>query len=163
VLKPLFAIGAERATKKWASENGIEKGSEEYKEHKASVLEHEMRHLPQAAVWTAFSMAISVAINWFDDKDPHKKLSTKFYAALTGNLVTAALVVAARAFAPKTVRSWDQAVSNTIVAPTTNLIGKAFGVEKSDMDRMAEKEKLREEKDWGVRVSDFGNNSVLSR
>ena len=140
VLKPLFAIGAERATKKWANENGIEKDSNEYKTHKAAVLEHEMSHLPQAAVWTAISMAISIAVNWHGDKSADKKLSSKVYAALTGNTITAGLVVAARAFAPGTVRGWDQAVSGSVITPTTKFIGKAFGVTESDVDRMVRRD-----------------------
>ena len=69
-------------------------------------------------------------------------------------LVTAGMVVAAHAFAPHKVREFDQWTSHNVILPATKTVGKVFGVNEEDVNRMAEKHKKLENPQWAGRIND---------
>lgn len=156
LMRPLFNYGIERSSKRWAEQNNVNTDSEAYKEHKNAIYEHEMSHFPQAVVWTGFSLGLNTAYQMHADKCTHtpfmNKLALKSTSVLSGVLVTAGMVVAARAFAPHKVREFDQWTSKNAILPATKAVGKLFGVKEEDVDRMAEKQKQLEGEDWGARI-----------
>ena len=168
LVAPIFRFGIERSSKKWAAKNQVEVGSEEYKEHVKNSYEHEMKHVPLAVVWTSFSLALNVAYQKYSDIQKMgvakaRSVTELALSAMGGILVTSGLVAAWRSMASNKARKWDHSISDSVILPTTKLVGKAFGVDEAAVDRMAEKEKLREEKDWGGRISELKNDEVQVR
>lgn len=159
VMRPIFNYGIERSSKQWAQKNNVEVDSPEYKEHVNAVYEHEMGHFPQAVVWTGFSLGLNIGYQMHADKSTHipfaNKLALKSSSVLSGVLVTAGMVVAARAFAPHKVREFDQWTSKNFILPATKTVGKAFGVNEEAVDRMAEKEEALMEGSWAERTKNI--------
>jgi|GEM_PF-696791 len=148
IIGPLFKWGVERDNKDWAKKHNIANDSQEYKEHAAKVYEYEISHFPQAVVWTGFSLGLNTGYQMWTDKRPipfAQKLLLKGSSVLSGVLVTAGMVVAARVFAPNKMHSLDQWASDKIVLPVTKTTGKMFGIKDEDITRMVEKEKELEQ------------------
>lgn len=66
--KPLESVfggayqqSAQKAADEWAEENDVAKGSQAHADYKQAHYNKEIHHLPQAAVWTAISMAAGIA------------------------------------------------------------------------------------------------------
>jgi len=147
IMRPLFAWGVERDNKNWAKKHNVAADSQEYKDHAAKVYEYEMRHFPQAVVWTGFSLALNTGYQMWADKSQipfAQKFLLKSTSVLSGILVTAGVVVAARALAPNTIHSFDSWTGKHAILPATKAIGKIFGVKEADVDRMAEKDKAQD-------------------
>jgi hypothetical protein len=157
VMQPIFNYGIEHSSQRWAQRNNIDTDSEQYQQHVKAVYEHEMSHFPQAVVWTAFSLGLNTAYQMHADKSTKipfvNKLALKSTSVLSGVLVTAGMVVAARAAAPHKVREFDQWTSRNAILPATKAVGKLFGVEAEDVDRMVERQKNLEGDDWAGRVN----------
>jgi hypothetical protein len=164
VMRPLFTRGIESSSKRWAKEQHVAVDSPEYKEHMQAVYEHEMNHFPQAVVWTGFSLGLNVAYQMHADKGTHmpflSKLALKSSSVLSGVLVTAGMVVAARATAPHKMREFDQWTGSNFILPATKAVGGVFGVKEEDVDRMAEKERKFQQGVWTERLKD-GNEGPL--
>ncbi len=66
LLEPLlqkpYLYSAQKAADVWAEKHDIAIGSGEYREYAKNHYEKEMRHAPQAFVWTAMSLAIALPI-----------------------------------------------------------------------------------------------------
>ncbi len=156
LMRPLFTFGVERSSKKWAKENGFATDSPEYEAHKREVYEHEMNHFPQAIVWTGASLGGNIAYQMHADKSPmsfQSKLALKSSSVLSGVLVTAGMVVAARAFVPDTMRRIDRWTSRKIILPTTKAVGSLVGVDAQAVDRMAERENALHDGAWLQRLN----------
>lgn len=154
VVGGMFRAGVARDSKRWAAKQGVEVGSEDYKKHVAEVYEHEMKHFPQAIVWTGASLGLNVGYQMHADKTEMpfmKKAALKTTSVLSGVLVTAGMVVAARAFAPHRVRDFDRWTSGNFILPGTKVVGKIFGVDEQAVDRMMEKQERLD--GWAGRVS----------
>ena len=156
VMRPVFRWGVERDNKDWAKKHHVAPESQEYKDHAAKIYEYEMSHFPQALVWTGFSLGLNTGYQMWADKSPmpfSQKFLLKSTSVLSGILVTAGVVVAARALMPNRMHALDQWTSEKAILPMTKAVGKVFGVSEEDVDRMAKKEK---EKDaaptWKERV-----------
>jgi hypothetical protein len=150
VAGPLFRFGAERSAKQWAKKNAVAQESQDYKDHVDAVYEHEISHLPQAVMWTAFSLALNVGYQKY--KDAARPLSNLLLSALTGITVTAGLVVGTRALAPHKVRQFDQFTSRNVFLPATKTVGSIFGVDSKDVERMAGKNKDTQDTGWTGRA-----------
>jgi hypothetical protein len=142
IMRPIFKWGVERDSKDWAKKHNVAVDSQEYKDHAGKVCEYEMSHFPQAVVWTGFSLGLNTAYQMWADKTPMpfaSKFALKSSSVLSGVLVTAGVVVAARALAPNKMHSFDTWTSKNAILPTTKTVGKLFGVKEEDVERMAEK------------------------
>lgn len=103
-----------------------------------------MSHFPQAVVWTGFSLGLNTGYQMWADKSPitfSQKFLLKSTSVLSGILVTAGVVVAARALAPNKMHSFDTWTGEKAILPATKAVGKLFGVKEEDVERMAEKDK----------------------
>ena len=151
VLGPLFRRGAHTATHKWAKEQGISTESQEAREHERQIYEHEVRHLPQALMWTASSSAINIATQRaLGNHGPIWQLAT---GKALGAAITAGLVVGFRGFAPHTAEKWDNWTSKNIFLPLTEVVGGTIGVKKEDVERLRKKQEEAERgKSWAARV-----------
>ncbi len=143
LLGPLFHAGAVRATNAWAAEQHIDKASPEYKAHLEATYQYELRHLPQALSWTASSIAINLATQrMVGNTAPLWHMAT---GKAIGAGISAGLLVAGRAVVPDAAHRWDQFTNDKLFAPTTSVIGRWLGIEKSAPERWTEK--LAEEKE----------------
>lgn len=156
VMGPVFKWGIELDSKGWAKKNGIDIESKEYKDHVKDVYEHEMRHFPQAIAWTGFSLGLNVAYQMHADKTvmpTPQKLLLKTTSCLSGIVVTAGMVVAARALAPHRMRGFDQWTSKNVILPTTRGVGGLFGVDNDAVNRMIEKHDKLDHATWAERLA----------
>lgn len=157
IMRPLFKWGVERDNKDWARKHNVAPDSQEYKDHAAKVYEYEMSHFPQAVVWTGFSLGLNTAYQMWADKSPipfSQKFLLKSTSVLSGILVTAGVVVAARALAPNKMHSFDTWTGEKAILPATKAVGKLFGVKEEDIERMAERHEEINGKKWQQRVED---------
>jgi hypothetical protein len=155
VMGGVFRWGIEHDGKKWAKQHGVATDSQEYKDHISQVYNYEIGHFPQAVVWTGFSLGLNTAYQVWADKSAmpfSSKLALKSTSVLSGVLVTAGIVVAARALAPEKMHSFDQWTSRKAILPATKTVGKVFGVKEEDVDRMAEKHDEVQHKSWKTRM-----------
>lgn len=155
VMKPLFKWGVESDSRRWARSHAIELDSPEYKKHVQEVYEHEMSHFPQAMMWTAFSLGLNVAYQTHADKTPMKlpqKIALKTGAVTSGILVTAGMVVAARALVPHRMHALDSWTSKNFILPSTHVVGAVFGVDKQAVDSMAKEQERLDHGHWVQRV-----------
>jgi len=155
LMAPLFRWGVERDSKKWAAKNSIATDSPEFKEHNQKVYEYEMSHFPQAIVWTGFSLGLNTAYQMFADKSHipfANKLALKTTSVLSGVLVTAGVVVAARSMMPGKMHDFDSWMGKTAILPATKATGKLFGLKEEDVDRMAEKHEQIMGESWAERT-----------
>jgi|GEM_PF-4485555 len=151
-LGPVFRWGAENSTRKWAFENGIDRNSTEYKNHKDEIFEHEMHHLPQAAWWTAWSSAFNVGLQapfyekfatpeireQFPIGDTKQRIKTK----ICGASLSIGLVLGTRALFPKTAHSFTDWTEDKIIKPTTKIATRTLGISDAIVDEAsAEKQK----------------------
>lgn len=144
VMRPLFKWGVERDNKDWAKKHNVAPDSQEYQDHAAKTYEYEMSHFPQAVVWTGFSLGLNTGYQMWADKSPipfSQKFLLKSTSVLSGILVTAGVVVAARALAPNKMHSFDTWTGEKAILPATKAVGKLFGVKEEDVERMAKKDK----------------------
>jgi hypothetical protein len=155
IMAPLFRWGVERDSKKWAEKNNVSPDSEEFKEHTKKIYEYEMSHFPQAIVWTGFSLGLNTAYQFYADKTPMpfmKKLALKTTSVLSGVIVTAGMVVAARTMMPGKMHDFDSWMGRNAILPATKATGELFGIKAEDVDRMAEKHEQIREGNWTERT-----------
>ena len=155
LMGPIFKRGIERDSKKWAVKNKVDTESVAYKQHVAEVYEHEMQHFPQAIVWTGASLGLNVGYQMVADNSEipfMKKAGLKTTSVLSGVLVTAGMVVAARTMAPHRVRTFDKWTSGQFIMPSTKMVGKLFGLDEKTVKTMAEKQTELEHESWAQRV-----------
>jgi len=150
IMEPLlggfFRKGAERSARKWATEQGIDTASQDYKDRVEFIYRHEVDHLPQALMWTVSSIAINLATQRaVGNRGPFWQLAA---GKAVGASISAGLVVGGRGAAPGAAEKWDNFTSEHLFLPATKTLGKLFGVKKEDVDRMAETQKEITGESW---------------
>lgn len=155
---PAFKLGANLSAQSWARKNEIDPTSDVVKEKASDIYEHEMRHLPQAFVWTASSVAINIAMQRKLGNDG--PLWHMLAGKLNGVAISTGAVVGGRAIMPQTARKWDQWTSDNIFLPMTKLVGKVAGIKDEDVERMAIKEGLKEDASWVNKIKSDQSQSV---
>jgi len=149
-LGPVFHWGAEQSTKKWARQQGIEAGSNEYKEHLNDIYEHEMHHLPQAAWWTVWSSAFNVGLQkpfyrymatpQIRHEFPLGNLRQLILTKLGGASLSIGLVLGTRAIFPETAHRFTNWTEENFVTPTTKVVTRTLGFDDKAVDEaIAEK------------------------
>lgn len=153
----LFRWGIDRNGKEWARRQGVDLDSAPYKNHVAQVYDYEMEHFPQAVLWTGFSLGLNTAYQLWADKSHipfNRKLVLKSTSVLSGVLVTAGAVVAARVSAPEGMHSVDRWTSRNAILPTTKAAGKLFGIRNKDIEHMAEAHTEIQQRAWRQRIEE---------
>lgn len=163
VAGPLFRSGARRAAQSWGAKHGYGQDSPEVQQRAKDIYVHEIRHLPQALMWTASSSALNIGMQYAIEKNRWfgTHMHGTFWQWLPGKLggklaasgVTAGVVVLGRGIAPQSAERWDHWTSKNIFLPLTERIGHLFGVTKEDVERMhAKKEAIEKGQSWTKRV-----------
>jgi len=135
VMGPLFRYGAQRSARGWAREQGIDIDSDACREKENQIYAHEVRHLPQALIWTVSSVAINLATQRaLGNKAPLWQLAA---GKASGAAISAGLVVGGRALVPEAAHDWDRFTSRNIFLPATKAVGKVVGVNEEHVDNMA--------------------------
>ncbi len=127
VLGPLFRVGAKRDARIWAEHNNVEVGSKEYKEREQETYAREMRHLPQAFMWTASSVALNIGAQRLSGNKG--ELSHLLAGKAVGAATSATAVLGFRSFAPHQAYKWDNFTSEHIFRPTAHAVKKAVNGE----------------------------------
>ncbi len=146
VLGPAFRVGAKLSANQWAGQQNLSTSSKECKDKQQEIYEHEVRHLPQALIWTASSIAINLTTQRLLGN--HAPLWQLAAGKAAGASISAGLVVSGRAMMPRTARNWDQATSKHIFLPLTKIMSPLAGISTQDVDRMASKQ----EQSWSDKV-----------
>lgn len=158
---PAFKFGANYSARSWANKNDIDPSSDVVKDKANDIYEHEMRHLPQAFVWTAASTAINIAVQRQLGNDG--PLWHMLAGKLNGVAISTGAVVGGRAIMPQTARKWDQWTSNNIFLPVTKMVGKVAGINEEDVDRMAIKEGLKDDATWAGKIKADQSHAASAR
>jgi hypothetical protein len=139
VVRPVIANSAARAARTYAKEHGIAEGSESYEAHKQKVYDYELRHFPQAMVWTASSFGLNTAYQVMVDKTPmplENKMLIKGASVLSGVLMTAAAVSGARTLMPNRMEAVDgwthERLDKYVLNPAHHLVHTVFGSKTTD-------------------------------
>lgn len=139
IFGPFFKAGAFLASAFWAADNQVSFNSKERKQKAEEIYQHEVRHLPQAFIWTASSISANVLTQRYVLRST-SKLPHIVAGKLGGSAISTALVVALRAIFPQKARTWDQMTGEHIFVPLTKKTGNLFGVTAEDVERMAAKQ-----------------------
>lgn len=145
----IFRKSAERSARKQATAFGMEASEAEIQQRADALYEHEMKHLPQAAVWTASSVVLNVGIQKLTGNTAPLWQVTA--GKLSGVALSSGLMVGARALAPATAQKWDGYASEKLYLPATKKVSKLFGVDEKTVDSMVAKERAHDVKSWVAR------------
>lgn len=114
--------------------------------------QHEVKHLPLAAIWTASSIALNIGTQkLLGNAAPLTHIAAGKGA---GILFSSGLTVGLRALVPGKAQAWDRFSSEKLYLPATKKIGKLFGISGEHVDRMAEKQEKLADKGWAAKVED---------
>lgn len=154
ILGPLFRFGARNAAKRWAEKNGIAADDPKVQERAQQIYAHEVRHLPQAFMWTLSSTAINLGVQYGIERTGafgpkvggslRTWLWGKGVGKLASSALTAGAVVGVRGITPQTAEQWDHWTSRNVFLPVTEKIGHLIGVRKEDVERMHKKQEAIE-------------------
>jgi hypothetical protein len=124
----IFRLSANHHAQQWGKEHGYAHDAPEVAAHAQHLYSYEMTHLPQAIVWTASSIGLSLlALKVMGDTDPwYVNVSAKMAGAASTSLG----VVALRALAPELASKWDEWGATHIAVPLTDVLTKSIGKEE---------------------------------
>ena len=138
ILEPIagkfFHKGAKRDAEHWAKTQGISPESAEVQAHEHALYEREMRHLPLAVVWNAFSIPINLMTQKLSGSKA--SLGTLAVGKTFGSLFSNLALIGGRAASPATFEKWDKFNSDHFIAPVTNAVLKPFDIDKDATARI---------------------------
>lgn len=158
----LFRRGAERDARHWARRQTEPVSAEQVVQKAQELYNYEMDHLPQAAMWNAFS----VPINVISQKALGNRLDwrTILIGKTFGSLVSNGMLIGGRALAPDAFHHWDRWSSKNVVNPTTKIVGKLFGIGGDTVDKVAaERARMEQGMGWQGRVSEVPPTLEVAR
>ena len=141
LLEPLtgwaFRLGANHTAQQWGRKAGFADDSAEVKARADMIYEHEVEHLPQAAVWNMFAYPIGA----FGQKamGHGRGYGEIFKSKLVGAAVSNGLLIGGRMVAPGAAQQWDKVLGDNVFMPVGRVVGKAFGVDESTMEKVQKK------------------------
>lgn len=141
--KGIYRIGAHRDALHWGARHGLAADTAEVKAKEADIIEHEMRHLPQAVAWNVFSIPINFGTQAVMAKPGSLNTRQKFTGFLVkfavgksfGTLFSNGVLLGGRAVAPETFSAWDAWNGEHVLKPVLYGTGRLFGVDKSATDK----------------------------
>lgn len=143
----IYEHSAEKGAKRWAEKHGVVEGSKEYQEHKQMHYDKEMRHLPQAFVWTAISIAAGIAAqkmipSQYLDGNQSESFGKLLAISLGGKAITGLAANTPRVIAPDTTDKIEHAMheltEHIVKRPTKNALNDIV-----KFDRVREKQELQ--------------------
>lgn len=139
VLGSLFNWSANHAAHEWAEKHGLQDDDPAVRERANELYQHEVEHLPHAFVWTGSAAGINI----LTQKIAGNKAPTWHMALgkLNGSLMTLAMVLGFRAFAPESAQRLDRFNSRHVAEPTTRWVSRLLGIDDKTVERVLERER----------------------
>ncbi len=156
LLEPVFGwafrIGANHTAMRWAKKQGIAPDAPEVKARAEMVYEHEISHLPQAAVWNMFAYPIGA----FAQKAMGHGVAYGqiFKSKLVGAVVSNGILIGGRMIAPGAAQQWDEFTSDKLFMPVSKTVGRVFGVDQQAMEKAAKRQKDGAGGQWQERLEE---------
>ncbi len=160
---PFFRSGAKNAAEHWGKKHGLAADNVEVVDRAQAIYNHEIKHLPQAAMWNVFAFPIGVFGQYFLEKEHDhghehgggKNIWKIIGFKALGALISNGMLLGGRALSPDVAEKIDRFNSRTFIKPTTRVVGKLFGVNDDDIDRMEKREATLDSapKAWAERVA----------
>ena len=145
----LFHASTMRAAKAWSRAHHKHEESEECTLRAEKIYRYEMRHLPQAMVWTVSSIGINVTAQCLlGNRAP---LVHILAGKVGGATLTAFLTTGGRGLFPHQAERWDRWVSEHVLVPTSVFIGTLTGSNTNDEPKRP-RNKVCHEIHWQGRV-----------
>ncbi len=164
IAAPFFRGGAKHAAEHWGKKHGLAADNQEVVDRAERIYNHEIKHLPQAAMWNVFSFPIGVVVQYMlpehdhDHGHAHEKNIWKIVGLKAiGALISNGMLLGGRALAPDIAEKFDKLDSKFVIKPTTKAVGKLFGVNDQDIERMEKREESLEaapKPKWAGRVAE---------
>lgn len=133
IASPILKRTTSRAARKEFVALGKDPNSEECKERAQGMHEIEMRHLPNALLWTFFSPTINLVIQkkvlWGEWRN-ETSWGRLAVAKGVGATITSGLTLGLRSAIPKQMQQWDDFISGKFAVPILNKVSSMFGVDK---------------------------------
>jgi hypothetical protein len=129
----MFRYTTGQSAKHWGEKHGYAPDSQEVKDRQHELYEYELSHMPQMAVWTVASVALNYGAMRVIERNYAHPTSLRKFAEVkgAGALMTAGLVLGARAFTPGGAHRWDQFMGKHVILP----VGRLWGIRKEDVER----------------------------
>lgn len=97
-------------------------------------------------MWTVTSTGINIASQRYVMHN-HAPISHLLAGKSLGVGISTGAVVAARAFAPGAMRTWDQFMGDTVFLPLTKVLGGLIGIDTDTVER-ADQRRREHEAGW---------------
>ncbi len=129
-----FRKGAERAAKHWAEEHGIVPDDPRVKQKADRIYEYEIKHLPQAAIWTVSSIGLNVGTQKILPVLSRGKLENSadigslLLFKTIGAAISAGLVFTARSSSPRLAHKWDRWIGENLFEPAERNVNALLGL-----------------------------------
>jgi len=150
IAAPVFRRTAGSTALREAKAFGGEVDAEAVKARADALYDHEIKHLPLAAVWTASSIAMNVGTQkLMGNQAPTSHILAGKGA---GILFSSGLTVGLRALIPAKAQAWDKFSSEKLYLPATKKIGKLFRVEEKSVENMAREQEKLADKGWASKL-----------
>lgn len=107
-----FRRGAERGAKNWALDNNLDPSGPEAQAKKEALYKYEMSHLGDVLTWNALSAAINVETQKQMGSTANRK--TLYTGKLFGTVVSNALLLSARASAPRLFQRNEERIAKGV-------------------------------------------------
>lgn len=156
ILEPVFGwafrLGANHTARQWAKKQGIASDAPEVKTRADMVYEHEISHLPQAAVWNM----VAYPIGAFAQKAMGHGVAYGqiFKSKLVGAAVSNGILIGGRMIAPGAAQKWDEFTSDKLFLPVSRTVGRVFGIDQKTMEKAAQRQKEGVDGQWQERVGE---------
>jgi hypothetical protein len=162
IASPIFKRSTSRAARKEFMAQGFDPNSPECTARAQEMFNVEMRHLPNALLWTVFSPIINLSVQKGLLKTIHRgdwdetgkirgkwentsKLSHLALAKGIGATITSGLTLGIRNMSPKSMQKWDDKIASQVAGPIIERVSHLFGVDKEELkqhlDELHEKSK----------------------
>lgn len=142
VVGGLFHASAVREAKEWSRAHHNHEESEECSQRAEKIYRYEIRHLPQAMVWTVSSVGINVTAQCLlGNRAP---LMHILAGKVGGAALTAVLTTGGRGLFPHQAERWDRWISTHVLVPTAEIIGTLTGSNMNDEPKRPRNERCRE-------------------
>ena len=162
---PVFKWGVERDSKSWAKKNNLDADALQVRERADKLYTYEMEHFPEAVLWTGNALALNTAYQMCVDKS-HMPLPNKLLlhstSVLTGVVVTAGVVVAARALMPDRMHRFEEWMTKNVTLPPMMVAGRTIGIDQNIMENAAQQHMEHSSGEWVDRLAD-DKQSALSK
>ena len=148
-----FRLGANHTAMRWAKKQGIAPDAPEVQAHADVVYEHEISHLPQAAVWNMFAYPIGA----FAQKAMGHGVAYGqiFKSKLVGAAVSNGILIGGRMIAPGAAQKWDEFTSDKLFLPVSKTVGRVLGVDEKTMEKAAKRQNSGADGQWQDRLEEL--------